>query len=84
MPSQRKRVYFDREHVGEKTICTQPIFPQNGTRGTSWSTSIEQNVTELSDVAFEIMLERIADKDAAATPVERILEPKLVVKASVA
>ena len=47
-------------------------------------TSIEQNVAELSDVAFEVMLERIADKDAAATPVERILEPKLVVKASVA
>jgi len=47
-------------------------------------TSIEQNVAELSDVAFEIMLGRIAEKDGAAPPVERILEPKLVVKASVA
>lgn len=45
-------------------------------------TSIEQNVEELSAHALEVMLQRL--EGSAADPVECVLEPRLVVKDSVA
>lgn len=47
-------------------------------------TSIEQNVGELLDAAFEVMLAPLAADGGPAGPIERILEPRLVVKSSVA
>lgn len=49
-------------------------------------TSIEQNVAELSEAALELMLLRLAEyaRDEEGTdPIERVLEPKLVLKDSV-
>ncbi|WP_058270696.1 LacI family DNA-binding transcriptional regulator [Olsenella massiliensis] len=47
-------------------------------------TSIEQNVAELSDEAFAVMLGRLKEDGGPACAIERILEPRLVEKSSVA
>ena len=48
-------------------------------------TSIEQNVDELAAAALEILFRRLSEEGSGelGAPVERVLEPRLVIKDSV-